>query len=215
MEKIVYDLKNDSYFLNARKDIIDQVSLTNVNNVLDIGCGSGATLAYIKSKKNHIKTIGVEPFCDDIHSHVDQIYKCNVQSFLAENEGCNFDLILCLDVLEHIWLYEDVLLALTQKISESGKLIISVPNIANFRALIHIFILNNFPKDKEGIFDETHCRWFTCKVLKENLERLGFSNIELRYSGMEKGKLLYYVNKITFGIFQRYLGFQIIAIAKK
>ena len=63
------------------------------------------------------------------------------------------------------------------------------------------FFKNNFPKSKEGIFDETHCRWFTTYTLAGDLHKLGLTSIDLSYSGMEAGKRLYYANLITLVCF--------------
>ena len=214
--KTTYKLKNADYYGNARIDLVDKIDFHDVRKVIDVGCGDGNTLKYIKSNYKNVTTTGIEPYAESlVNDGVDNFYKSTIEDFLENKITENYDLIMCLDVLEHIWDYKKTLKKLTNHLNDSGSLLISVPNVSNFRVFYEIFLKHNFPKNKDGIFDETHCRWFTKKVLSNDLVELGFKDIQFSFTGMETGKKLYFLNLITFGIFKKYLGFQIIAIARK
>jgi 2-polyprenyl-3-methyl-5-hydroxy-6-metoxy-1,4-benzoquinol methylase len=216
MEKLAYDSKDSDYYRNSRKDLIDKVECRNHTKILDVGCGTGINLGYVKSKAPLSTTVGVELYAVvSSEQLIDRIYQCNIEDFLDNESEKDFDLIMCLDSLEHIWNYKEVLSNLAGLMKDDGVLLISVPNVSNFRTFYNIFLRKDFPKMKDGIFDETHCRWFTKKVLKNDLLEIGFNSIEFSYTGMEKGKILYFVDLITFGMLRDYLGFQIVAVAKR
>ena len=208
-------MKHASYYRKVRSNELNLIKPKSKDRVLDVGCGEGLAAAYLKAMQKDIYVLGVEPYCDGFTPELDEVYGNTVERFLEEYAGDHFDLILCLDVLEHIWTYSEVLEDLVSNLKSGGTLLISVPNVNNFRVLSEIILRNNFPKHKEGIFDETHCRWFTKRTLKNDLAKFGFQRMSFSYSGIEFGKLLFFVNLVTFGLFRRFLGFQVIAICKK
>ena len=70
-----------------------------------IGCGSGQTLQMLKEKKLCAETVGIELFADAAHeakSRVDQVYHMDVEQSPLPTSLGKFDLILLLDVLEHL-----------------------------------------------------------------------------------------------------------------
>ncbi|MDB2448186.1 class I SAM-dependent methyltransferase [Gammaproteobacteria bacterium] len=216
MSKSVYELKNDNYYRNSRKDLIDKVDIKNDGKVLDVGCGTGVNLGYVKGKYPSCFTVGIEPYADVSEEYsIDRLHHCSAEKFLDIQTDKDFDVVMCLDSLEHMWDYQTILAKLADIVKDDGVLLISVPNISNFRTFYNVFIQKDFPKSKDGIFDETHCRWFTKKVLKADLLHIGFGNIEFSYTGLEKGKFLYYLDLITFGSLRDYIGFQIVAVARR
>lgn len=208
-------MKHVEYYKNLRSNELDLITLRANDRILDVGCGEGNSATYLKTKQKNISVIGVEPYCKNFVSDLYQVYDMTIESFLDQYTDDHFDVILCLDVLEHIWNYDKVLQKLTTILKPRGTLLISVPNTSNFRVFYELFIKNNFPKHKEGIFDETHCRWFTSRTLAGDLQRHGFTSVNFSFSGMEAGKILYFVDLITLRLFRRFLGFQVIAKCTK
>ncbi len=101
--------------------------------VLDVGCGDGQFLSYLKSK-GYTKTLGVEPNtsrrCNAIKRGI------NVLSDLSSLSEAEFDLIFVWHVLEHV---EKPLLFLdeiTSLLADGGSIIISIPNHAGWQTRI-------------------------------------------------------------------------------
>lgn len=82
-----------------------------------------------------------------------------------------FDYIVFADVLEHLRDPATVLRRCIPSLRQSGKIIISVPNIANW--LIRLSLLfGKFDYMDRGILDRTHLRFFTAKSLKQLMKEV-------------------------------------------
>lgn len=97
---------------------------SNDVKILDVGCGEGLFFEKL-SKFGEVK--GVEPYLVD-NSYVDSRKDISTSSF-DENFVCDdkFDLILFLDVIEHIENPEVPLKKAKDLLKEGGKILITVP----------------------------------------------------------------------------------------
>lgn len=159
---IKLDNKNDSHaiIVNAAK---------NANNVLDVGCGAG----YIgKSLRGlGIKKIDGIEIDAEARKYAKKIYdivydfpvgmddnSAKYKNFLDSRD--NYDCIIFADILEHLVNPGQVLADFSKKMSKDGKMIVSIPNIANADVVIDL-INQEFNYTKTGILDSTHLRFFT------------------------------------------------------
>ena len=72
----------DNYFNYTRKEILPMLP-ENIDRVLEIGCGTGNTLAWLKAHKNCSWTCGVEispSAVEEASKVVDEIYIGNIES---------------------------------------------------------------------------------------------------------------------------------------
>ena len=76
------------------------------------------------------------------------------------------DLILILDVLEHLHDPEIFLEKIGKVMKKNAQILISIPNASSARKLI-AWLKNDFPRDDIGYFDRTHRSWFTTKSIKK------------------------------------------------
>lgn len=84
-----------------------------------------------------------------------------------------FDYIIFGDVLEHLKYPYSLLEKFKNYLSEKGKFIISLPNVAHACVKSNLLI-DNFNYTKYGILDDTHLRFFTYKTIAKE-----FANINL------------------------------------
>ena len=144
--------------------------------VLDVGCGTGSLAKEMN--KNHCEVTGIE--LDDDSADVAQMYckvliRGDVESIELDKEFYNyFDVIIFADVLEHLKDPSSVLKRFIKYLKDDGFLIISLPNIANWRIRLKL-LFGNFNYENHGILDENHLRFFT----KKNTIKL-ISNAGLR-----------------------------------
>jgi SAM-dependent methyltransferase len=79
----------------------------------------------------------------------------------------SFDLVLCLDVLEHMvdpWRFVSKLFRL---MSPGATIVFSIPNVRNLRVVLPLLFLGQWTYEDEGILDRTHLRFFTRRTALE------------------------------------------------
>jgi 2-polyprenyl-3-methyl-5-hydroxy-6-metoxy-1,4-benzoquinol methylase len=105
-------------------------SLTQENNLLDYGCGTGHFLEFMASKNWDVT--GVEP---NEHARGQANNKTNnaVVSSLGSVKN-KFDIITAWHVIEHVHQLGDTLKALRSRLTDNGHLIIAVPNFNSYDA---------------------------------------------------------------------------------
>jgi SAM-dependent methyltransferase len=134
--------------------------------ILDVGTASGY-LGKILSGKGHSVT-GIEndvATAEKAKAFYDSFELADIESFAFPYRN-EFDYILFADVLEHLRDPEAVLRRCIPALKESGKIIISVPNIANFLVRVSL-LFGKFDYMERGILDKTHMRFFTLRSLKK------------------------------------------------
>jgi 2-polyprenyl-3-methyl-5-hydroxy-6-metoxy-1,4-benzoquinol methylase len=89
-----------------------------------------------------------------------------------------FDLIICNDVIEHMPDHDRFLASAFKKLSPTGVLVGSVPNVRFIAHLFELIVDADWRYRDSGILDRTHQRYFTFKSLTRSLNQNGFE-IEL------------------------------------
>ena len=122
--------------------------------------------------------------------------------FLSER----FDVILLLDVLEHLldpWI---VLKKLVEhNLNVNGSIIVSLPNIRHYSALFPLLFKGEWKYQKSGILDKTHFRFFTKKSCLELFARSGLRSVRSILIPVDITKKQKLFNLITMGIFRNFL----------
>ncbi len=176
----MYDLKENEYFNNARTDIEKLIQFPANSKILEIGCGNGSTLIWMKKKSKCQHVTGIDAFASPGENHlIDCFIKYDLNKGLPETGEDHYDGILCLDVLEHLINPWEITKKLRSIISDEGQLIVSLPNIQNYRIVLSLFLKGDFNYQPEGILDKTHLRFFTKKTSIKMLEEAGFSVQEI------------------------------------
>jgi 2-polyprenyl-3-methyl-5-hydroxy-6-metoxy-1,4-benzoquinol methylase len=87
--------------------------------------------------------------------------------------GREFDVVLMANVLEHLRAPEAVLRDAVSVLRPSGRILISVPNVAHF-AIRRMLLRGRFDYAETGIMDRTHLRFFTRASLRQLLLDTGW-----------------------------------------
>lgn len=216
-----YEDKDQSYYANVRSDLLSQLpdSYRGIK-VLEIGAGSGSTLAYLKAEKIADEVVGIdipESQRDDKSELIDNFIYGDIEQLDLKNYENYFDCILLADVLEHLVYPDKALGKVKTLLNDDGIILVSMPNVRHFKAFSRIFLKGDFAYEESGLFDYTHMRFFCKKNIQELVQNNGF-DIEstmsaLRvYKGRSMSKLL---NLLTFRIFEQFLTVQYFVRAKK
>ena len=130
-------------------------------------------------------------------------------------ESDSYDLVLCLDILEHLvdpWL---MIKQISRVLKKGGVIISSIPNIRTIRVISKLAILGKFDYTNIGIMDKTHLRFFTKTSALElfNTDTLEVDLwIHSPFAEMSKSSVF---NTITFGFFRDLLTEQFLIRAVK
>jgi 2-polyprenyl-3-methyl-5-hydroxy-6-metoxy-1,4-benzoquinol methylase len=152
------------YFGNVRTQI-EPLLAERAERVLEIGCSSGETLRWLKATGRAGRAWGIElfePAAQAARAHAEEVLVGNAETLIDSAFGSDrYELILCLDVLEHMvdpWRFVDTL---QHRLAPGGRLVISVPNIRCIKVLLPLVLLGRFRYQEHGILDRTHLRFFT------------------------------------------------------
>jgi SAM-dependent methyltransferase len=174
----LYKSKDLNYFSHARKDI-QPLLQAQYQKVLEIGCGSGQTLEWLKSNGYCEWAGGVEPYAPNPNSKlIDEFWRLDIEQKIPDLPDKSIDLLLFLDVLEHLRDPWTTLQNLSKLVKDDGQIIISLPNIRNYRIVFDLFFKGKFNYSNDGILDRTHLRFFTYESAVQLIELADFTVTE-------------------------------------
>ncbi len=173
----LYVDKPKDYFAHARLEIEPLLPSSRGEScrALEIGCAEGYTLEWLKRAGYCTWVAGVEPYARQHPDNrsIDRFERLDIESSLPDIAPASLDLILCLDVLEHLHNPWDTMHELARLLKPGGHWIISVPNIRNYRILMDLAFRGRFQYAEAGILDRTHLRFFTRSSLVQMVESSG------------------------------------------
>ena len=198
------------------------------HHLLDIGCGPG----FLAKR---CSDMGIEVTGIDMQAPQPGMMRKFRQMNLEENilipDAMRFDMILLLDVIEHLAEPERFLLDLRncseptelgdKTEAQTPTLVISTPNIA-FAAIRLNLLLGRFNYAERGILDITHKRLFTKRTLVNMLSECGYKVEKFMPVGVpfmavlggRTGKFLNLVGTMMARIWPSMFSFQLMVVCK-
>nr|MBC7612770.1 methyltransferase domain-containing protein [Pseudopedobacter sp.] len=161
--------------------VLSLIQSKNFNKILDIGPSFLSELLYQKFKKN-LSLLGFDG-SQSIGGHLPDLKIFEKIDFIpqdlnfwnhSQNQISNFDLIVCGEVLEHLYTSPSILFQNFYKsLNKNGRLIIQTPNAVTLRKRIKMLTgINPFEIPRENLKNPGHYREYTLKELIQ----LGKSN---------------------------------------
>lgn len=209
----LYGEKKSSYFGDARLEVIPLLP-AKAGRVFEVGCGNGATLSHLKSAGLCSWAGGAELFAQPLEGNIDLFVEGDIEKMDLPLEPGSIDVMLCLDVLEHLvdpWLAAR---RLAGYLKPGGTMVISLPNIRNIKILAPLVLMGKWEYEQSGILDKTHLRFFTQASAVQLLEQAGLAVVETPAYFSDKGRAKR-VDRLTLGLLRPFLQFQIILKAVK
>ena len=213
----MYEQKQASYFNRARHDILPLLP-TQAARCLELGAGTGATLAWLKATGKVQHTTGVElmrRWEAQGQANSDQWITGDAVAVVQQLENDTYDLILCLDVLEHLLDPWGMVDQLSRLLKPGGLLIVSLPNLRTAKVLSNLLWSGRFDYAEQGIMDRTHLRWFTRHSALELLNRAPLQVQKWQASTNAPGSKSAIANALTFGIFADFFTEQFLIQSQK
>lgn len=154
------------------------------SQVLEVGCGSGSIASYLLHTKKCL-VIAIEPdpvMAAEAHSSGVEVFQGQIEDPDIQQKIAGrapFDVVIFADVLEHLRDPWTVLKQVHLWISENGRLLASIPNVAHWS--IRLSLLFGKWEYTEGyLMDRTHLRWFTRRSLLQLFEESGYQVTEFQ-----------------------------------
>lgn len=133
-------------------------------SILDIGCGTGAWL-------NRVKDLGFSRIVGIDYVQPILIAELELRQFDINYDRPaalgQFDIVTCIEVIEHIENVGNLLDVMQQTLSQNGLAIITTPNIESLRARLRAALTGKIPSfDNKS--DPTHL----CPILYDSLKKM-------------------------------------------
>ncbi|MCF8369570.1 MAG: class I SAM-dependent methyltransferase [Bacteroidales bacterium] len=156
--------------------------------VLDAGSGFGQYTYFLSRKNKNWQVLGVdvkEEQVEDCNNFFRKINKPNVKFEVADltqfNQANTYDLVLSVDVMEHILEDVEVFKNLNLSMKKGGMLLISTPSDQG-GSDVH-------DHDHDSFIDEHVRDGYNIDEIQEKLKSAGFTETEARYNYGSPGKI--------------------------
>lgn len=156
-----FSTKSPDYFANERSEIAPLLP-TRTSDILEIGCGNGETMAWLRREYEIAVAVGIEyvpEMADKARRHFNQVIVGNVEQDALP--AGPFDVILALDVLEHLVDPWAVIRKLHAVLKPGGALVISLPHVGHYSVALPLLFLDRWTYRSAGLLDRTHLRFFS------------------------------------------------------
>jgi len=207
--------KDFNYFDQCRSEVLAWIP-AKVEKVFEVGCGSGATLQHIKQNGLADWVGGMELVKSVVEAgkEIDMLIQGNIEECDIPLDEASIDVILCLDVLEHLVDPWAVVVKLKKYLKPGGMIIGSLPNVKNLKVVIPLIFMDNWQYVDAGQLDRTHLRFFTKKTAVKLFQNAGLKVVAtpIWFSGKGNASLL---NKVTLGLLRSFLVGNIYVCARK
>jgi O-antigen biosynthesis protein len=204
----------DPYY-GQEKQFLFHLIPDGANIILDCGCATGRMGKKLMEINKAAEVIGVEifePAAKEAMKFYKHVYVGDIEEICFDYDSY-FDVIVCGDVLEHLKEPQRMLERLHRMLKKGGLLVCCLPNVRHCSVLKNLLFKGDWRYESEGIMDQTHLRFFTTKSFRRLLEETSFT---VETQGMKIWDPRHrFINRITGGIFQDFLGFQMIFSASK
>lgn len=181
VDQSAYELKPSMHSSHGRiLSWLDQVAAPG--QVLDVGCSDGRLGALVKSLGHSVDGIDLVKH-DDIGDRLDSFLEVDLNQGLPPDLVGRYDRIIAADVLEHVVDPEALLLALQDRLSPGGEILVSIPNFGHWyprgRTAVGLF-----DYDTRGPLDQGHVRFFTRRSFERLLKRTDLTILERSQVGV-------------------------------
>ncbi len=163
----------DGYYDHSRSEALDLLPACP-RRILDIGCGRGGVTRELKKRCPGVTSTGLDLYLDPAHDYAalfDDFAQVDLERDVLPVDVASFDLVLLLDVMEHLRDPEALLDRVTSAASDGCYFLVSLPNFHYYSNLLTIVRSGRFPYAESGILDRTHVRFFGFEDAQEMLSK--------------------------------------------
>ncbi|MBW6526746.1 class I SAM-dependent methyltransferase [Sphingomonas sp. RHCKR7] len=163
----------EGYYDHSRPEALDLLP-SCPRRILDIGCGRGGVTRSLKQRCPGAQSVGLDLFLDpsfDYAAIFDSFSQVDLERDELPVDVASFDLVLLLDVMEHLRQPEGLLDKLVPAAAPGCLFLVSLPNFHYYSNLLTIVRTGRFRYTEAGILDRTHVRFFGLDDARELLTK--------------------------------------------
>lgn len=194
--------KNDNYYHNMT-EVMNQIkrikivkkffsrSLKPNSKILDMGCGHGSDIIHLSQEFGSLamRFVGIDISRKTIMKLKEMRVK-NCEFFVGDAENLDlkekFDIVLSLEVVEHLENFDGYLESIRKHLNPGGVLILSTPNDSYFLKGFYNLLVKIKRKELKSVDKvksqygeiETHVNLMKFSQLKKKLEKFGFEIVD-------------------------------------
>ena len=195
------------YHGHVRSDVFHLLP-SRCDRVLEIGMGAGGTLAALKETRQVVFSAGVEldeHAAAEAKKIADEVICGDVTQLEFPDHWTGFDLILCLDILEHLVDPWHLVNRLHRLLAPGGAIVASLPNVNYFRVVLPLALRGEWTLLDAGVLDRTHLRFFVKSTVVDLLTCSGLELNTIEAGGVGYHSKRWWVLKLSGGFFERFL----------
>lgn len=211
----IYNKESD-YYSGVRSEMLRYFP-EGARTMLDVGCGEGLFGKTAKTRFD-AEVWGIDinkSSVEQAQNNLDKAILGDVSHLFDALPDGHFDVIYFNDVLEHMVDPYSLLEDIKSKLSATGLVVASIPNIRYHRVLTQILLKRDFKYEKAGVMDETHMRFFTQKSIERMFVEAGYEPITLE--PINKGKSIrpIFYQLVSLGLIGRDISYPQLAVTAK
>jgi glycosyltransferase involved in cell wall biosynthesis len=191
--------------------------------VLDLGC-AGGYLDVVLKDRNRCRVVGVDVFPLAAGIRLDGFHQHDLNQGPPELRWQDFDYVLLLDVIEHLYDPEAFVQLLRSQLQSNLeiRLLVSTGNVAFFVTRL-MLLFGQFNYGNKGILDRTHTRLFTFSTFRRLFEQNGFEVLETigvpgpfgaAFGDSRLSHGLNAINRGLIALFRRFFSYQIYFVVR-
>lgn len=163
------------YYAQTRKEMLPFIP-SNARKILEVGCGQGIFSAQLITEKREIWGVELNPeSAKKASEHLFKVIAKSLDDALIDLPDNYFDVIIFNDVLEHLLYPWEDLERVKSKLSVTGVVVSSIPNVRYSKNLFNFLFKKDWKYNEQGILDSTHFRFFTKKSIKALYKENGYT----------------------------------------
>lgn len=206
-----YNNKIIPFSIGGRRRKKTMPMLVDIHNqkVLDIGCATGYIGAVLKKQGNYVVEIDI--IKKDIvkaKKILDEAYVFDIETGNTIILGKNYDLIIMVEVIEHLFDPEKAISRFLPLLKPDGKILISTPNFVHLYNRLKV-LLGILEYEEETVINKSHIHFFTYVTFKKLIIQLNLKIIAENFVILPE--TLFSVLKFWPNLFAH----QVIILAKK
>ena len=179
--------------------VIDQNANKSLK-ILDLGCGNGAMLKSLADSYPSYEFVGVDP-SPSAQAHHKLGRRLNLKFVewfeFKKNYDEKFDVILSVEVIEHVYLPREYLRLVTKHLKVSGYVVITTPYHGYLKNLV-LAITGKLDAHFTALWDYGHIKFWSIRTLKKLFSEFQFNVQRISFCGR-----FYPLSKSLLIIFKR------------